>query len=175
MDELVCLFQNARPGSDSKFQDEEVKNHLLAGLPSNIMEVVAPYLDMSAAGIARKYDIVASQRDALGLGSNTSRDKPLLLIQEKQTSTDPIDAYGEFEQVFAFRDGNRQNRFTDENCSYCSKKGHTDAVCFAKCDDDKMSKIAGKVSLSVRTQISAENKAAMDAILETISKMNLKG
>ncbi len=32
-----------------------------------------------------------------------------------------------------------------------------------------------KVSLSVRKQISAENKAAMDAILETISKMNLKG
>ncbi len=107
MDELISLFHNARPGSDSEFQDEDVKNHLLAGLPFNIMEVVAPYLDISAAGIARKYDIVASQRDALGLGSNTSLDKPLLSIQQKQTSTDPIDAYSEFEQVFAFRDGNR--------------------------------------------------------------------
>ncbi len=122
IDELIRLFQNARSGSDSEFQDEGVKNHLLACLPSNIMEVVAPYLDMSAAGIARKYDIVASQRDALGLGSNTSLDKSLLSIQEKQTITDPIDAYCEFEQVFAFRDGNRQNRFKDETCSYCSKK-----------------------------------------------------
>ncbi len=91
-----------------------MKNHLLASLPFNIMEVVAPYLDMSAAGIALKYDIIASQRDALGLGSNTSLDKPLLSIQEKQTCTDPIDAYVEFEQVFAFHDCNHQNRFKDE-------------------------------------------------------------
>ncbi len=46
---------------------------------------------------------------------------------------------------------------TDETCSYCSKKGHTDAVCFAKRDDDKMAKMAEQVFLSVRKQISAEN------------------
>ncbi len=29
-------------------------------------------------------------------------EKPLLLVQDKQTSSDIIDTYGEFEQVFAF-------------------------------------------------------------------------
>ncbi len=31
MDELIYLFRNARPDSTADIQDEEVKNHLLAG------------------------------------------------------------------------------------------------------------------------------------------------
>ncbi len=34
MDELIRLFRKARPGSQASFQDEEVKNQLLTGLPS---------------------------------------------------------------------------------------------------------------------------------------------
>ncbi len=52
MDELICLFRKARPGSQASFQDEEMKNQLLAGLPSNVMEIVAGYLDLSASEIA---------------------------------------------------------------------------------------------------------------------------
>ncbi len=37
--------------------------------------------------------------------------------------------------MFAFRDSNRQNKFKDEICTYCDKKGHTETVRFAKCDD----------------------------------------
>ncbi len=43
MDELICLFRKARPGSPASFQDEEVKNKLLAGLPIEVMEIVADY------------------------------------------------------------------------------------------------------------------------------------
>ncbi len=44
-----------------------MKNQLISGLPSNVMELVAGYLDLTAAEIARKYDMIASQREALGL------------------------------------------------------------------------------------------------------------
>ncbi len=57
MDELIHLFREARPDSTVDIQDEEVKNHLLAGLPSNVMEVVAGYLDLTVAEIAFKYDV----------------------------------------------------------------------------------------------------------------------
>ncbi len=51
MDELICLFRKARPYSQASFQDEEVQNQLLSGLPSNVMETVAGYLDLMAAEI----------------------------------------------------------------------------------------------------------------------------
>ncbi len=63
-------------------------------------------------------------------------EKPLLLVQDKQTNSDITDTYGEFEHVLAFNDCNHQNRFKDETCTYCNKKGHTEADCFAKRDDD---------------------------------------
>ncbi len=40
MDELIRLFRKARPDSSIDIQNEEVKNHLLAGLPSNVINVV---------------------------------------------------------------------------------------------------------------------------------------
>ncbi len=62
MDELIHLFRKAKPGSNADIQDKEVKNQLLAGLPSNVMEIVTGYLDLTAAEIALKYDIIANQR-----------------------------------------------------------------------------------------------------------------
>ncbi len=53
MDELIHLFRKARPGSSIDIQNEEVKNHLLAGLLSNVINVVEGYLDLSAANITR--------------------------------------------------------------------------------------------------------------------------
>ncbi len=67
MDELICLFRKARPDCSIDIQDNEVKNHLLAGLPSNAINVIEGYLDLSAADIACKCDIIASQREVLGL------------------------------------------------------------------------------------------------------------
>ncbi len=149
IDELICLFRKVRPGSLASFQDEKVKNQLLAGLPYEVMEIVAGYLDLTAAEIARKFYVIASQREALALQPLGPTDKPLLVLQDKQSRGDIPDAYGEFEQVFAFWDGNHQNWFKDEVCTYCNKKGHTETVCFAKCDDDKMTKMAEKVSAAM--------------------------
>ncbi len=76
-------------------------------------------------------------------------DKPLLVVQDKQSRGNTPDTYGEFDQVFAFRNGNLQNVFKDETCTYCNKKGHTETVCFAKHDDDKLTKMARKVSAAM--------------------------
>ncbi len=57
---------------------------------------------MSAADIACKYDIIASQREVLGLLAETAGEKPLLSLQDKQTGSDQMDAYCELEQILAF-------------------------------------------------------------------------
>ncbi len=173
IDELICLFRKARPGSPASFEDEEVKNQLLSCLPFEVMEIVAGYLDLMAAEIARKFDVIASQREALGLLALGPNDKPLLTVQEKQSGSDIPDTYREFEQVFAFRDGNRQNRLKDKTCTYCNKKGHPETICFAKHDDDKLTKMAEKVSAAMAEQSAAMNKKAMESNLETLNNMNL--
>ncbi len=66
----------------------------------------------------------------------------MLVVQDKQSGNDDSITYAEFEQVFAIRDGNRQNQFMHETCTYCNKKGHTETVCFAKRDNDRMTKMA---------------------------------
>ncbi len=109
------------------------------------MAIVAGYFDLMAAEIARTFDVIASQREALGLRAPGPMDKPLLSVQEKQvkekqSGSDDSVTYGEFEQVFAFQNGNRQNRFKDETCTYCNKKGHIEFICFAKRDDHKLTK-----------------------------------
>ncbi len=91
MDELVCLFRKARPGSPASFQDEEIKNQLLSGLSFEVLEIVAGYLDLTAAEITRKFDVIKSQREALGLPSPGPNDKPLLTVQEKQSGSDDPD------------------------------------------------------------------------------------
>ncbi len=171
---LIHLFRKVRPGSPASFQDEEIKNQLISGLPFEVMEIVAGYLDLTVTEMARKFDVIASQRETLGLQALGFTDKPLLELQDKQSGGDTPDTYREFEQVFAFRDINRQNRFKDETYTYCNKKGHTETICFAKRDDDKLTKMAQKVSSAMGEQIAAMNKQTMESILETFSKMNLK-
>ncbi len=43
LDELICLFRKARPGAFIQFQNEEVKNHLINGLPSQFLAEVQGY------------------------------------------------------------------------------------------------------------------------------------
>ncbi len=62
LDELIHLFRKARPGTAVSFQDEEVKNWLLAGLPAEALGEIDGYLDLSAAEISRKYNDIHSQR-----------------------------------------------------------------------------------------------------------------
>ncbi len=57
LDEFICLFRKARPGAFVQCQDEEVKNHLINGLPSDILAEVQGYVDLMAEEIARKYDL----------------------------------------------------------------------------------------------------------------------
>ncbi len=40
MDKLICLFRKGSVGSPPSFQDEEVKNQLLSGLPFEVMDIV---------------------------------------------------------------------------------------------------------------------------------------
>ncbi len=161
LDELICLFRQAKPGTLVSFQDKEVKNRLLAGLPAEALGEIEGFLYLSAAGIARKYDLIHSQREALGITTLVAVEKPLNIVQEKQTRGDDLHTYREFKQIFAFRDGNRLNRFKDETCSYCNKKGHNETVCFAKRDNDKLTKMAAKVSAAKAEQIATTNKQAM--------------
>ena len=177
MDELIRLFRKARPGTPMDFQDEEVKNRLLAGLPSEILGEVSGYLDLSVHEIARKHDLIVSQRQALGMRmvSDYKTDiNPLMSVTDKQIGSEEEHNYCDFEQVFAFKDGGRQNKYKDEICAYCNKKGHTETVCFAKRDDEKLTKMAEKLSATMAQQIAAINKASMESILNEIKAMNLK-
>ncbi len=101
LDELICLFRKARPGTNISFQDEEVKNRLLANLPSDIQIEMDSYLDLRAAEIARKYNVIHNQREALRKATLVEIEKPLFAVQDKQTGGDDPYTYGEFEQVFA--------------------------------------------------------------------------
>ncbi len=66
------------------------------------MEIVASYMELMAAEIARKFDVITSQREALGLLALALTDKPLLTVQQKPSGSDIPDTYGEFEKVYAF-------------------------------------------------------------------------
>ncbi len=83
LDELIHLFRKARPGTIVQFQDEDVKTRLLNGLPSEILTEIHGYLDLTAEEIARKYDLIQSQREALGISSAVKAEKALHVVQEK--------------------------------------------------------------------------------------------
>ncbi len=67
----------------------------------------------------------------------------LPVVQEKQIR---CNNYNKYVHIFTYKDSNRQNRFKDETSTYCNKKGNTETVCFTKRDDDKLTKMALKVS-----------------------------
>ncbi len=83
LDELIRLFRKARPGAEISYQEEEVKNHLLAGLPTDIVIEINSYLDLTAAEIVRKYNVIHSQREALGRATDVMVEKPLFAVQDK--------------------------------------------------------------------------------------------
>ncbi len=140
MDELICLFRKAEPGTPLSFQDEEVKNRLLMKLWEKSMGTWTFRLLKSHESTMSSI----AKGKLLGRTNLVTVETPLLSVQDKQTGGDDSHTYDEFEQVFAFRDGNCQNRLKDETCTYCNRKGHTEVVCFVKRDDDKLTKMAAK-------------------------------
>ncbi len=78
MNSFVYL-EKARTGTPIRFQDGKVKNRLLAGIPTD------GYLDLMASEIARKYDVIHSQREVLGRTTVVAVEKPLQAVQDKQT------------------------------------------------------------------------------------------
>ncbi len=88
-------------------------------------------------------------------------ERVLLAVQGKHVGCDKYVGY-----IFGYRNGNHQNWFKEETCTYCNKKGHTEAVCFTKRDDDKLTKMAQKGSAVMAEQIAAINSQSMDIILK---------
>ncbi len=88
LDKLIHVFRKARPGIEISFQDEEVRNQLFAGLSSDIVIEIDSYLDLTAAEIAQKYDVIHSQREALRRATVVAVEKPLFAVQDKQTRND---------------------------------------------------------------------------------------
>ncbi len=54
------------PFTPPDYQEGEVKNWLLAGLPTEALIKIDRYLDLTAVEIAQKYDGIHSQRYTLG-------------------------------------------------------------------------------------------------------------
>ncbi len=103
LDELVRLFRKARPGTFVQFQNEEVKSCLLSGLPSDIIGDIQGYLDLSAEEIARKYDLIDSQREALGIATIVDSEKALHVVHEKAVGADETFPINELQQILAYR------------------------------------------------------------------------
>ncbi len=57
------------------------------GLPSEILNKIQGYLDLTSEEIARKYDLIQSQREALGISSAVIAEKALHVVQEKSVGS----------------------------------------------------------------------------------------
>ncbi len=107
---------------------------------------------------------------ALGITSTVKAEKALLVVHDKTFSSDETYNIDEFERILAYKDSNCQDRFKDETCTYYNKKGHTELVCFSKCDNVKLAKMA-----DLADRISASSKCTMESTLNKLDKLNLKG
>ena len=145
------------------------------GLPSDILNEIQGYLDLKADEIARKYDLLRSQWDNLGITSVISADKVLNVVQQQPLSEEDA-VYDEvFSQIYAYGQGtDRRSKFKDEICTFCSKKGHTENVCFTKRDDDKLSKLTEKCSSSMAEVLSKSQAESMKSILTKLESIYLK-
>ncbi len=81
----------------------------------------------------------------------------------------------DLKHILTYKDVHRQHRFKDESCTYCNKKGHTEMVCFSKCDDEKVTKISVKISAVMADKITASSNEAFESVLKEIKRLNLKG
>ncbi len=71
------------------------------------------------------------------------------IVQDRSVGSDEIYSIDRLKHILAYKDGECRNKFKDETCTYCNKKGHTEIVCFTKCDDEKLSKLAEKCTSSM--------------------------
>ncbi len=165
LDELICLFRKARPGTIVQFQDEDVKTRLLNGLPSEILNEIQGYLDIMAEEIARKYDLIQSQRKALGISSAVRAEKALHVVQGKSVGGVETYTTDDLQHILTYKDDHLQHRFKDESCTYCNMKGHTETVCFSKRDDEKLTKMAVKISAVMAGKIATSNNEALEYVL----------
>ncbi len=175
LDELIRLFRKARPDTIVQFQDEDVKTRLLNGLPSEILKEIQGYLDLMEEEIAQNYDLIHVQREALGISSAIIAEKALHVVQEKSVGGVETYTTDDLKHILTCRDVHCQHRFKDESCTYCNKKEHTDMVCFSKYDDEKLTKLAEKISAVMAGKIPARNNEAFESVLNKIEKLNLKG
>ncbi len=108
LDDLIHLFRKARPGTIVQYQNEDVKTRLLNGLPSEILNEIQGYLDLKEEEIARKYDLIQSQREALGISSAVIAEKALHVVQEK--SVGGVERYttDDLKHILTYKDDHRQ-------------------------------------------------------------------
>ncbi len=97
-----------------------------------------------------------------------------VIVQEK--SVDCVETYttDDLKHILTYRDDDRQHRFKHECCTYFNKKGHTESVCFSKHDDEKLTKLAKKISAVMAGKIAASNNKAFESVLNKIERLNLK-
>ncbi len=107
LDELIRLFRKTRPGTIVQYQDEDVKTRLLNGLPSEILNEIQRYLDLTAEEIAWKYDLIQSQREVLGISSDVRAEKALHVVQEK--SVGGVERYttDDLKHILTYKDDHR--------------------------------------------------------------------
>ncbi len=128
------------------------------------MNEIQGYLDLTAEEIGQKYDLIQSQSEALGISSAIISEKALNVVQEKCVCG--VETYTtDLKNILSYRYGHRQQRFKDESCTYCNKKGHTEMVCFSKRDDEKLIKMALKISAVMADKITASHNKAFELVL----------
>ncbi len=140
-----------------------MKTHLLNGLPSEILNEIQGYLDLTAEEIAQKHDLNHSQREALGISSAVVAEKALHVVQVKYVGGVETYTSDDLNQIITYRDDHRQHRFKDESCTDGNKKGHTEMVGFSKRDDEKLIKMAVKISAVMTDKITASNNEAFES------------
>ncbi len=109
LDELIHLYRKARQCVIVQFQDEEVENCLINGLPSKVFNEVQGYLDLSAEEIARKYNLLHIQWDALEWTSMVLAEKVVSMVQEKSVVNDETTMINDFEQLYTYKDRDCKN------------------------------------------------------------------
>ncbi len=82
-----------------------MKNHLINGLPTEILNEVHGYLDLSSEEIACKYDLLYVQWEALELTSTIVAEEVLNTVQERSVGNDETKSINDLEQLYAYKEG----------------------------------------------------------------------
>ncbi len=175
---LITLQQNSGGYIDDEDDcHDQSKSNLFpfVSTHSELLNEMQGYLDLTAEEIAQKYDLIQSQREALGISSVVIAKKALHVVQEKSVGGVETYTIDNLRHILTYIDDHRQHRFKDESCTYCKKKGHTETVCFSKCDDEKLTNMVVKISAIMADKIATRNNEALESVLKEIEKLNLKG